>query len=428
MNTITARRQCLQLLFSSLVAVWDAVAPVGGRVLEQVLERALQRIVERLAAYGLCALIVLLLVWNVSPGFLPWVVSLASSTTEPTAPTHTHTHTTNNTAAPIMSGLSAAVTAGGMFLSTMVAALVSASASATAAAPAASLAFARPGSDGLGEAKILKKDWNAAAVTASELSRAVIDQVYDELDYEQKELGYVIHIIRDVANKIRDGGIDDTGGWFNKPWAVIRGPIYKEKRQVVRAVGYLSDLIERTRSTRTRFQKDANNLKLQLEVIMQLDDKVDGEVDGDAGDLGNFFQKGISKLNRKFGSDSAGGEMGHDQEQDNGMVAAKDDGGKARLDKDEAAAFIKDLHTAQGAGSMFRGAFFNAGERLTRLSDTLKDQKSSIDKKEPRMCLIRGWLGKAKTVIELQGVVDEVLLLSEELRTEIRSGFYAPDE
>jgi hypothetical protein len=58
----------------------------------------------------------------------------------------------------------------------------------------------------------------------------------------------------------------------------------------------------------------------------------------------------------------------------------------------------------------------------------LKEQEAWISDKGRKMHHIRGRLGRAKTVVELHPVVDEVLSLSEEWRSMIRSNFYAPDE
>jgi hypothetical protein len=185
-------------------------------------------------------------------------------------------------------------------------------------------------------------------------------QFYAELEHEQKELGYVIHIVSDVANKIRDGSIDGTVDWFNNPWAAIRGPFHKERQQMVRAMDDLFELPEHARSAATQFRKDADDLELKFQ---QLTTDTDG-TDSQLGNPGAFLRQGIGRLNEGLDPGSDGQTAGAHQ-QDIGVAVVEDNHGpKGPVPVDpaspEQAAFIKDLHTAQGAGSMFHGAFGNA--------------------------------------------------------------------
>lgn len=313
------------------------------------------------------------------------------------------------------------VAAGGMFFSTMAAALVSASASATAVAPVASLAFDNLGLDGLQTAGIFKKDWHSFSLKASKESSAIVDRFYEDLEREQQELDYVLHIASHVSNEIRNRGQgEDKVRWLNKLWIGIWGDgLGHQKRVGQRALGFLLDLVNRVRSTRPPLQKELIDMKLSLERLVGEKTKLLNP--------GRFFQKGVKNLNEGFDFNSAGWVLPNTHQKQG------DDDGKAPVApaSQEQAAFVVDLHTTNGAGSMLYEAFQQARTKLNKLFGMVEREKAWIIETEDRLGDINRRLSSDDdnmTVTELQRAVDDIVSLAEEWYRVNQERFYESDE
>ncbi|KAK4152147.1 hypothetical protein C8A00DRAFT_35171 [Chaetomidium leptoderma] len=326
------------------------------------------------------------------------------------------------TATPVVSGLSTGVTACGMFLSTMTAALISASASAADVASFASLAFSKLDPGGLGIAHMWKeKDWEGVSLRASEQSGAIMDEFYRELERAQKDINYVLQVTADVASTIRD--MEDEVPWFRRVRAAIwDSELKRQKRVCQRTFGILADMVEHANSTRPRLREQVNVLNILFEEML--------EDEGSVGNPGKLLRKGISRLNRKFDPARAGWVFeGQGQEPRATEVGENGEGPAAALvvpTSPEQASFVKDLHTAQGAGSMVRGAFENTGKRLAKLLEMINAEEKLTTSTGKGFSRIGGRLDKAEAKSELKPILDEALSLAEKWRDEIQELLYAP--
>lgn len=329
-----------------------------------------------------------------------------------------------NTATPAVSGLPAAVAAGGMFLSSMAAALVSASASATGVAPVASAAFTNLGRDGLAGTNFVNTDWRKIALEAGKESSGILDRFYVELEREQKELAFVLRLAELVADRIRDERVrQDTQWWFTRRWAAIWGGEQKELERICRrALDLLLDLAKDTRSTHALYQQDASNLQLNLNKRVGVEGRHHAMPRRDG-----FFQQGVKRLNQRFAAGGAGWPSGSEHCEQDSQQAAANDGQCRETETGPAnqAAFVMDLHTANGAEAMFHEAFQNAQQRLGRLSDLMEDKERWMANNDANLARLDRELGETKSLDELRLVVDEVLSLAEEWRSMNQEQFYA---
>ncbi|KAH6614437.1 hypothetical protein B0J18DRAFT_485325 [Chaetomium sp. MPI-SDFR-AT-0129] len=219
---------------------------------------------------------------------------------------------------PAVSGLSTGVTACGRFLATQAAALAAASASATAVAAVATSAFSGLAGDGLGGERVVREDWSGIASNASRLSTAIVNQFYAELRCQRAVLDRVSRITESVADRLDQlggtgGGEERTSSLLERLGAIFPGPgreLARLQGTCLRVLGSLSQLLGEARLAHARFHA-----------------RLDG-----------------SELLAKIASDP------------------------------ELASFIRDLHTAQGAGSVFSSVFLNAIKKLDGLATKLGDE------------------------------------------------------
>jgi hypothetical protein len=85
--------------------------------------------------------------------------------------------------------------------------------------------------------EIIETDWRSDSLKVSEQSNAIVDRFYADLEREQQELDYVLHIASHVSNEIRDWGHgEDKLRWFNKLWISIWGDGLEPQKRLVSAL------------------------------------------------------------------------------------------------------------------------------------------------------------------------------------------------
>ncbi|KAK4044146.1 hypothetical protein C8A01DRAFT_31748 [Parachaetomium inaequale] len=337
------------------------------------------------------------------------------------------------TGTPALTGLPTGVTACGMLLSATVAALVSASSSAPGAAAAANRAFTNLGAD-----DVAKLDWKAVSLEARQRSDEVLEQFYMELRQVEKALAYIRRVAESAAKGVDElHGADKEAqflpGWDRWVPTWIWGSksgLAGEKSKVKRMLDSYLNLIKHVRVARALSQDDISSLERYLDLRMATKPN-DVKADDTFGNPGVFFQNGIKSLNSDFEPKPAGSTKsratGRHQQQHGEQDMTKADGSQKvpiSMDDPEVASFVMDLHTAQGAGSLFHGSFQNVKMRLQRLSKAMQDEEKFADNTEKDLDRIDRQLGGAKTPEELQPFAEELVSLAKEWLNIIQERYY----
>ena len=307
--------------------------------------------------------------------------------------------------------LSTGVTAVAALLSTEVASLAAASASIPGVASVVKSVFPGLGDDGLDGQEVVQKNWQIIASEVSTQSGAIIDRFHAALRHEDVILARVSR----VAGTVADKGDGKTHG--SNFLSIFRGSELKQRRESYqRMLDNLSMLNETGHQARDKFQAafvafKAEQLdKLNILVKLGHDNDPKGQDPTQAIGPGEYFRLLIEHMNKEMFVPKPG---------------ALWEPAPASSDPDQAA-FVRGLHTAGGAGTMFDGAFLSAIDRLENLSKTTEMETTWLENN------VKKWLerqslpgsGCPTTMVELQAVAEEMVSLADKWRSKLQELYY----
>ncbi|KAK4140723.1 uncharacterized protein C8A04DRAFT_31700 [Dichotomopilus funicola] len=229
--------------------------------------------------------------------------------------------------------------------------------------PASTLATATPAVSGLSTGVTA-----CGRFLATRLSTAIVNRFYAELRCQRAVLDRASRITESVADRLDQlggtgGGEKRTSSLLERLGAIFPGPgreLARLQGTCLRELRSVSQLLGEARLAHARFHARLGNFTdTQLEALNGMPRPSTGWA-GTHGP-GVFFQAAIHRLNALVDADSGSDIDGSEL--------------LAKIASDpELASFIRDLHTAQGAGSVFSCVFLNAIKKLDGLATKLGDE------------------------------------------------------
>lgn len=300
---------------------------------------------------------------------------------------------------------------------------------ASRAAPAVASLAARAFPGGTRPLEKVGARFEAAAVSITEASEALVKRLYDDLGTELAQLEAVVASAQQIVDEIEAQAVESGGGtaaltaqaetWWQAllPWALYSSPFRIRKRHLSDQLARLTRTLRKAEASRTRHKKGIETMQRDVEAW-------------ESGVPKSALHQGIGRLNSDFRQ--AGANLAWPQEE----LLGPDGRAEARgpdydyqqvVGTPEQARYVEDLHLGR-AGAVTSGARLRAiGATLQRYHDLISNEERRHEGRWAALDGKKKVLGEARTDKVVLGVAKTIVKTATRHEKGVVKAYYKED-